>query len=202
MTEAAAPSLASACSNGKGCVWIRVVQASGERNGTRVAAAATIASAMPAVVMSGVLTMIPIATCSCSPPVVSDSGLSVGWMEHNGETQRRIRLTARGPKAAIEIDGQRVDPGILSGYTISHQEGESPHVVLYAQGDDETCFEGLARVSVADAPDPGPAAAVFLSAIDAGELERAALDRPDLGTGPHSLTQAMLTQLREWAHGL
>ncbi|WP_436957987.1 hypothetical protein [Streptomyces sp. SudanB182_2057] len=55
---------------------------------------------------------------------------------------------------------------------------------------------------MADLPDPGPAAAVFLDAIDPEALERAALARPDLGTEPYSLTKAMLTQLVEWARGL
>ncbi len=123
-------------------------------------------------------------------------------MDHNEESLHSVRITARGPKAAMEIDGRRVDPGAFKGYAISHQEGESPQVLLYAGDYAETVFEGLARVSVADVSDPGPAAAAFLSAIDAGELERAALARPDLGTGPHSLTQAMLTQLQEWAYGV
>jgi hypothetical protein len=123
-------------------------------------------------------------------------------MDHNEEDLHSVRITARGPKAAIEIDGQRVDPGALSGYTVSHREGEPPQVILYSGDYAETAFEGLARVAVADMPDPGPAAAVFLSAIDTEELERTALARPDLGTGPHSLTQAMLTQLGEWARGV
>lgn len=41
----------------------------------------------------------------------------------------------------------------------------------------------------------GPEAAVagaFLVAIDGDELERAALSPPDLGTGPGSLTEAIL----------
>ncbi|MBC9724957.1 hypothetical protein [Streptomyces sp. TRM68367] len=123
-------------------------------------------------------------------------------MEHNEEDLHSVRITARGPKAAIEVDGRRVDPGAFKGYAISHHEGEPPQVLLYAGDYAETVFEGLARVSVADASDPGPAAAVFLAAIDAEELERSALARPDLGTGPQSLTQAMLLQLQEWAHGV
>lgn len=59
---------------------------------------------------------------------------------------------------------------------------------MYAGDKSETAFEGLARVAVADGSDSGPAAAVFLAAIDAEELEHAALARPDLGTGPRSLT--------------
>ncbi|MER6011584.1 hypothetical protein [Streptomyces bluensis] len=123
-------------------------------------------------------------------------------MEHNEEDLHSVRITARGPKAAIEADGRRVDPGAFKGYTISHHEGKSPQVVLYAGDYTKTVFEGFARVAVADASNPGPAAAVFLSAIDAEELERAALARSDLGTGPRSLTEAMLTQLQEWARGL
>ncbi|MDN0193914.1 hypothetical protein [Streptomyces sp. S.PNR 29] len=122
-------------------------------------------------------------------------------MDHIDEKLHSVRITARGPKAAIEIDGRRVDPGAFKGYAISHQEGEPPQVVLYTGGYAETVFEGLARVAVADASDPGPAAVAFLTAIDAEELERAALARPDLGTGPRSLTEAMLTQLQEWARG-
>ncbi|MEU0722875.1 hypothetical protein [Streptomyces sp. NPDC006140] len=123
-------------------------------------------------------------------------------MDHVEENLHSVRITARGPKAAIELNGQRVDPGAFKGYAIGHHEGESPQVVLYPGDYAETVFEGLARVCVADIPDPGPPAAVFLEAIDAGELERAALARPDLGTGPRSLTEAMLTQLQEWARGL
>lgn len=123
-------------------------------------------------------------------------------MDHNDEDLHSVKITARAPKAAIEINGRRVGPGAFNGYAISHHEGESPQVVLSAGDYTEAAFEGLARVSVAEASDPGPAAAIFLAAIDAEELERAALARPDLGTGPQSLTQAMLLQLQEWAHGV
>jgi hypothetical protein len=123
-------------------------------------------------------------------------------MDHIQEDLHQVRITARGPKAAMELNGRQVDPGAFSGYTISHHEGETPQIILYVGDYVETCFEGLARVAVADACDSGPAAAVFLEAIDAEELERTALARPDLGTGPRSLTEAMLTQLQEWARGL
>lgn len=123
-------------------------------------------------------------------------------MDHHDETLHTVQITARGLKAVIEIDGKRVDPGALTGYTVSHREGEPPQVVLFSRDDVETVFEGLARVAVTDMPDPGPAAAVFLADIDAEELERTALARPDLDAGPHSLTQAMLAQLGEWARGL
>ncbi|GGV02493.1 hypothetical protein GCM10010211_82300 [Streptomyces albospinus] len=112
-----------------------------------------------------------------------------------------MRITARNPRAAIEIDGSRWDPGSLSGYTISHHEGEPPHVVLHVENDDAAEFEGLARVAVAGPVAVEPTAAEFLAAIDPEELEPAVLARPDLGKGPYSLTKAMLTQLGEWAHG-
>ncbi|WP_055713155.1 hypothetical protein [Streptomyces torulosus] len=63
-------------------------------------------------------------------------------------------------------------------------------------------FEGLAHVVIGDRPDPGPAAAAFLSVISPAELEKAALARHDLMDGqPHELTRAMLALLREWALG-
>ncbi|MEU7640944.1 hypothetical protein AB0C11_33585 [Streptomyces sp. NPDC039016] len=122
-------------------------------------------------------------------------------MDHHDEKAHGVRITARGPRAAIEVDGSRLDPGSLSGYTISHQEGEPPQVVLYVENDDAVEFEGLARVAVARPVAVDLAAAEFLAAIDPEELERAVLARPDLGTSPYSLTRAMLTQLGEWARG-
>lgn len=53
-------------------------------------------------------------------------------MDHNEEGPHSVRITARGPKAAIEIDGRGVDPGAFRGNANSHHEGESPQVVLYA----------------------------------------------------------------------
>ncbi len=124
-------------------------------------------------------------------------------MDHDDdENVHSVRITARGVRAELEIDGQQWDPRALSGYTVTYREGEPPQVVLYSSDYVESVFEGLARVAVVDVPDPGPAAAVFLSAIDVAELERTALARSDLGTGPHSLTQAMLAQLGEWARGV
>ncbi|AIA03451.1 hypothetical protein [Streptomyces noursei] len=121
--------------------------------------------------------------------------------DNHDEKVHRVQIKARGAKAAIEIDGQLLDSGALSGYTVSHREGEPPQVVLLSRDDVQADFNGLARVAVADLPDPGPAAEEFLASIDAEALERTALARLDVGTGPNSLTQAMLIQLREWARG-
>ena len=122
-------------------------------------------------------------------------------MDQQDEALRNVRIAARGPQTTIEINGEPVDFRAVGAYTVSRLPGEPPHVVLHLADSRDTQFEGMARVSVADMPDPGPAAAVFLAAINPEELERAALARLDLGADPHSLTEAMLTQLGEWARG-
>src|SRR4051812_44334090 len=110
---------------------------------------------------------------------------------------RRIEITACGGQADIEIDGTGVDGSAVKAYAVSHFAGERPEVLLQVADRGEARWSGVARVAVADLPDPGPAAAVFLDAIDPEALERAALARPDLGIEPYSLTKAMLTQLGE-----
>jgi hypothetical protein len=115
---------------------------------------------------------------------------------------RRVEITAQGGRADIEIDGTSIDPSAVKAYSVSYFAGERPEVLLHVADRNDTQWPGMARVTVADVPDPGPAAAVFLDAIDPEALERAALARPDLGTEPYSLTKAMLTQLGEWARGL
>ncbi|GHJ28574.1 hypothetical protein TPA0910_30070 [Streptomyces hygroscopicus subsp. sporocinereus] len=123
-------------------------------------------------------------------------------MDHNDDALHRVRITAQGAQATIEIDGTRIDPSAIKAYSVSHLAGDRPEVLLHVADRGDTRWSGMARVAVADLPDPGPAAAVFLDAIDPEALERAALARPDLGTEPYSLTKAMLTQLGEWARGL
>ncbi|MER6127882.1 hypothetical protein ABT173_35930 [Streptomyces sp. NPDC001795] len=95
-----------------------------------------------------------------------------------------------------------MDSSAVKAYTVSHFAGEPAEVLLHVADRGDIRWSGMARIAVADLPDPGPAAAVFLDAIDPEALERAALTRPDLGTEPYSLTKAMLTQLGEWARGL
>jgi hypothetical protein len=125
-------------------------------------------------------------------------------MDHttDKDTPRRVAITAKGGRANIEIDGTGIDPRAVKAYSISHFAGERPEILLHVADRGDSLWSGLARVAVADLPDPGPAAAVFLDAIDPEALERAALARPDLDSEPYSLTKAMLTQLGEWARGL
>ncbi|MDH6624415.1 hypothetical protein M2271_002217 [Streptomyces sp. LBL] len=123
-------------------------------------------------------------------------------MEHHDNSQHHVQITAHGGKADVEIDGNPVDPRAVKAYSVTHLAGERPEVLLHVADRGGTQWSGMARVAVADLPDPGPAAAVFLEAIDPEALERAALARPDLEVEPNSLTKAMLTQLGEWARGL
>lgn len=137
-------------------------------------------------------------------PALSDTRPNVDGMDHleAEKPARHVQISARGPRADIAIDGTRIEPTSVRAYTVSHVAGEHPEFVLHAADREDVQWAGLARIAVADLPDPGPAAAVFLSAIDPQALERAALARPDLGAEPGSLTKAMLTQLTEWARGL
>ncbi|MGW6393315.1 hypothetical protein ACWFR1_23040 [Streptomyces sp. NPDC055103] len=113
---------------------------------------------------------------------------------------RQVKVTAVGGNASLHVDGTDCTD-FVSGYTIHHRSGEPAELVIQlAQGRVAPIFEGHARVFVGVPYEPGPAAARFLSAIDAGLLEKAALARPDLG-GPHGFTAAVLAQLQQWANG-
>jgi hypothetical protein len=114
-----------------------------------------------------------------------------------------VRVTGQGHTAVVEIDGHDVSRD-LSAYSLAHRAGDVPQMVieLSPRSTATGVFEGLAHVVIGDPPDPGPAAAAFLSAISPAELEKAALDRHDLMDGrPNELTRAMLALLREWALG-
>lgn len=121
----------------------------------------------------------------------------------SGSGVRPVKVTASGHGAVVEIEGHDVSRQ-LAAYTISQRATEVPEVVVWlaAHTAGGTVFDGMARVVVGERPDPGPAAAAFLDAIDAGQLEKASLARHDLmDGGPHELTRVMLAQLKEWALG-
>ncbi|MFF8990034.1 hypothetical protein ACF09H_08825 [Streptomyces sp. NPDC014983] len=114
---------------------------------------------------------------------------------------QQVRITADGSKASIQIDGTDYSR-VVSGYTIHQQAGKAADLVLqFAQGRTSPDFDGHARVAVGIPYEPGPAAAHFLSVIDPGLLEKAALARPDMDGGPHGFTKAVLAQLQQWARG-
>ncbi|MER5661727.1 hypothetical protein [Streptomyces mirabilis] len=112
----------------------------------------------------------------------------------------QVRITTGATYATLAIDDCDISKQVR-GYQLSKVAGAAPVLVLQMAAHVED-FEGLAHVVIADPPDPGPAAAAFLGAIDAGELERNVLNRHDLmDGGPNELTRAMLQLLQEWARG-
>ncbi|MFF7586751.1 hypothetical protein ACFZCK_04560 [Kitasatospora purpeofusca] len=113
----------------------------------------------------------------------------------------RVRIRPEGVVARIEVDGVDVSRDVRA-YSLQQQAGELPELALLIAPHRVDDWEGAARVVIGDEPDPGPAAAAFLAALDAGELERAVLNRQDLMTGgEHEFTVALLVQLTEWALG-
>ena len=117
------------------------------------------------------------------------------------EQLRQVRITADQAAGTVVLDGRDISTEV-NGYQLSQRAGLPAVLVLYLSPLAKDDFEGLAHVVVGEAPDPGPAAAAFLGAIDAGELERQVLARHDLmDGGPHELTRAMLQLLQEWAQG-
>ncbi|MGW3246577.1 hypothetical protein [Streptomyces sp. NPDC001070] len=112
-----------------------------------------------------------------------------------------VRITAQGVGGSVALDGRDISRQV-SGYELRHYAGGPAELMLRLSPVVKDEFDGLARVVVGVDPDPGPAAAAFLSALDAGELERHALSRHDLmDGGPNELTRAMLRLLQEWALG-
>lgn len=121
------------------------------------------------------------------------------------EDVRHVKIDTRDPsRPEISIDGQDVKNDV-AGIVIEMDPKHTPRVTLIVAADkvQATHFDGLAvtELSTVAQPDPGPAAAAFLEAIDAETLEKAAMNRLDLLNGPHELTKAMLRQLTEWANG-
>ncbi|MET7524709.1 MULTISPECIES: hypothetical protein [Streptomyces] len=112
-----------------------------------------------------------------------------------------VRITANHTMGSVALDGRDISSKV-SGYELRQSAGQPAQLVLFLSPKVTDEFDGLARVAVGVDPDPGPAAAAFLSAIDAGELERNALARYDLLDGqPHEMTRAMLALLQDWASG-
>ncbi|MFK0106441.1 hypothetical protein [Streptomyces sp. NPDC091217] len=117
------------------------------------------------------------------------------------ELLHQVRITTGATSATLAIDDRDISKQV-KGYQLSQVAGAAPVLVLQMAAHLQEDFEGLAHVVIGDPPDPGPAAAAFFGAIDAGELERNVLNRHDLmDGGPNELTRAMLQLLQEWARG-
>ncbi|MEV0438411.1 hypothetical protein AB0I84_13965 [Streptomyces spectabilis] len=109
----------------------------------------------------------------------------------------QVRIAMDGRKT-FEIDGMDYSR-VVAAYTLHQQAGSPAELVI--QYTSVPAFDGYARVAVGVPHEPGEAAARFLSAIDAGLLEKAALARADLDGGQHGFTKAVLAQLGQWARG-
>lgn len=114
-----------------------------------------------------------------------------------------VRIDAIHPgHATIAIDGTRMPPGTVTGYTLQHDiAGGIPLVVLHTRQPDGLAFEGLARVAVGITQSPGELVAAFLAEVDPALLEQTALNRADYGGGQGATARAMLATLTEWARG-
>ncbi|WP_324787027.1 hypothetical protein [Streptomyces sp. H51] len=113
----------------------------------------------------------------------------------------QVRITADQAAGAVALDGRDISTAIR-GYQLQQVVGREAELVLFLAPMVKDDFEGLARVTVGAPPDPGPAAAAFLQAMDAGELERQVMARHDLmDGGPNEYTRALLRLLVEWASG-
>ncbi|WP_316521132.1 hypothetical protein [Kitasatospora brasiliensis] len=120
----------------------------------------------------------------------------------NPSEPRHVRIQATGPTARLEIDGHDVADQVHL-YELRHTAGQLPELQLLLRPTSAPEWEGTARVVVGEAPDPGPAAAAFLRALDPAEAERSVLARHDLlDGGPHEFVRALFTQLTEWALGV
>ena len=136
--------------------------------------------------------------------------LRLGHADDRGGDPRvaQRELQGGGGEWDAELGAERLHPAHtfehLVGFQLTAPDPKSPPELVLMLGARAACqaqYEGMARVVVGEEPDPGPAAARFLAAMDPEILEQAALNRPDLESGPHGLTKAMLRQLTEWASG-
>lgn len=115
-------------------------------------------------------------------------------------TAHGVRIDAQPGHASIRIDGQELPGGQVTGYTLHHNiAGELPTLVLHTRQPAGAIWDGLARVAVSVDKPIGQIIAGFLAQIDPAELNRAALDRTDLGGEQGAVARAMLQTLAEWA---
>lgn len=123
-------------------------------------------------------------------------------MTSMSDEPRQFRYESTGPGVAqLHLGDTDISPRV-SGMHFEHAAGQLPVVTLSLTpwAADDVMFDGLARVQIAEAG-TGTEVAEFLAEIDPAQLEKAALNRPDLGPGPQALTAAMLAQLIDWSLG-
>lgn len=118
-------------------------------------------------------------------------------------TAHGVRIDAQPGNATISIEGTPLPAGQVVGYVLEHSIADAlPMLVLHTRQSDGVVWEGLARVAVAEPQqDAGEQIAAFLEGLSPAALERAALDRPDLGGDKHAVTAAILQTIADWALG-
>ncbi|MFF8458836.1 hypothetical protein ACF06T_30375 [Streptomyces albidoflavus] len=118
------------------------------------------------------------------------------------EPLREVSITTDGITANLTLNGTNITP-MVQGYTIEHRAGQAPIVALHATPQQNgVAFDGLARVVLTNHDqDPADTITAYLGSIDPAALQRAALDRNDLGDGKTDTTRAILRQLIDWAQG-
>lgn len=111
-----------------------------------------------------------------------------------------VRIDAQPGHASIRLDGQELPGGQVTGYTLHHSIADAlPTLVLHTRQPEGVIWDGLARVAAAVERPEGQIVAAFLAQIDPVELNRAALERTDLGAEQGAVARAMLQTLAEWA---
>lgn len=114
-----------------------------------------------------------------------------------------VRIDAQPGSAAISLDGVPLPAGQVTGYVLEHDVANAlPMLILHTRQPAGAVWEGLARVAVAEPQqDVGEQIAAFVTALDPAAVERAALDRNDLGDDKHSVTDAILKTIADLALG-
>ena len=118
-------------------------------------------------------------------------------------TAHGVRIDASPGHASISIDGTTLPAHQIVGYQLQHDIISGlPMLVLHTRQPEGAIWEGLARVAVADPQqDLGEEIAAFIAGINPAAVEGAALGRDDLGNEKHSVTEAILRTLADWARG-
>ncbi|GAA0501512.1 hypothetical protein [Streptomyces olivaceiscleroticus] len=114
-----------------------------------------------------------------------------------------VHIDAGPGHADIRLNGEVLPREQVAGYTLHHHSVAEalPTLILNTRQPDGIVWQGLARVAVGVQQDPGEVIAAFLDSVDPDVLDRAALNRTDLGSGKGAVARAMLTTLAEWAQG-
>lgn len=107
-------------------------------------------------------------------------------------------------RGRLAVDDLDLTP-VVHGFHIDSAAGATPLVTLFVARGRHVDLDLHAVVNaVTEAPDAAPDPAVvagWLARVDARTLQETVLARTDLGSGPTSLTEALLRQLIEWASG-